>query len=208
MGTPDSESWDRWWQARLSEGTDDVFPTFPAPIAQPAANSDDLLITVMAEYGLRTVLCAGNRVSQEPRALAEAGCDVTALDISPVAARFAEAFPGDPHERGSFCRTQLRRPGGSVEFVVGDLLDITVCPGPFDVVIERRTVQVFEEQERAAALLALSKRLRGVGVSLCANVRETGSLVEFNVEGGGVMLHDPLSQKNAGRRFLGNGRSA
>jgi hypothetical protein len=44
--------------------------------------------------------------------------------------------------------------------------------------------------------------------SLCANVRETGSPVEFNVEGGGVMMHDPLSQKNASRRFLGNGRSA
>jgi hypothetical protein len=44
--------------------------------------------------------------------------------------------------------------------------------------------------------------------ALCANVRETGSPVEFNVEGGGVMMHDPLSQKNAGRRFLGNGRSA
>ena len=45
------------------------------------------------------------------------------------------------------------------------------------------------------------------GSTLCANVRETGSPVEFNVEGGGVMMHDPLSQKNAGRRFLGNGRS-
>ncbi len=169
MGTQDAESWDRWWQTRLSEGTADVFPTFPAPIAQPAANSNDLLITAMAENGLRTVLCAGNGVSQEPRALAEAGFAVTALDISPVAARFAEAFPDDPHERGSFCRTQLRRPGGSVEFVVGDLLDVTVCPGPFDVIIERRTVQVFGEQLRAAALSALSKRLGSVGVflSLC-----------------------------------------
>jgi hypothetical protein len=166
METQDAAFWDRWWQARVSEGTADVFPTFPAPGAQPAANSNHLLLSVMAEYGLRTVLCAGNGVSQEPRALAEAGCDVTALDISLVAAGFAEGFPDDPHERGSFISTQMHRLGGSVDFVVGDLLDLTVCPGPFDVVIERRTVQVFGEQQRAAALSALSKRLSRVGVFL------------------------------------------
>jgi hypothetical protein len=175
MGTESAESWDRWWQTRLSEGTADVLSILPAPIAcykgrlTDPANSDDLLLTVMAEHGLRTVLCAGNGVSQEPRALAEAGCAVTALDISPVATRFAEAFPDDPRGRRFFCSSQLRRPGGSVEFVGGDLLDVTVCPGPFDVVIERRTVQVFSEQQRAAALSALSKRLGSVGVflSLC-----------------------------------------
>jgi hypothetical protein len=37
------------------------------------ANGNDLLISGMAEYGLRTVLCAGNEVSQEPRAYAERG---------------------------------------------------------------------------------------------------------------------------------------
>lgn len=44
--------------------------------------------------------------------------------------------------------------------------------------------------------------------ALCDNVRETGRSIEINVEGGGVMSHDPLSQRNAGRRILGNGRSA
>jgi hypothetical protein len=41
-----------------------------------------------------------------------------------------------------------------------------VCPGPFDVVIERRTVQVFDEAQRADALSALSKRLSRIGIFL------------------------------------------
>jgi len=49
------------------------------------------------------------------------------------------------------------------------------------------------------------ERTIGVGISvearrrsLCANVRETGSSIEINVEGLGVAFHDPLSQTNAG----------
>jgi hypothetical protein len=53
-----------------------------------------------------------------------------------------------------------------VEFVTGDLLDLTVCPGPFDVVIERRTVHLFPEHERRAALEALAGRLSQVGIFL------------------------------------------
>jgi hypothetical protein len=99
----------------------------------------------MSEHGLRTILCAGNGVSREPRALAAAGFDVTSLDISPVAVSYAKAHDADSHRLGYFCSPKLHRPGGRVEFVAGDLLDITVCPGPFDVVIERRTVQWFAE---------------------------------------------------------------
>jgi hypothetical protein len=71
------------------------------------ANRDDLLVSVMAEYGLRTVLCAGNGVSQEPRALAAVGLDVTSLDISPVAVRFAQAFRGDSRQLGFFSTTSV-----------------------------------------------------------------------------------------------------
>lgn len=175
MDPQGGHGWDRWWEARVSEGTAESFPMFPAPITYyrglpaDAVNSDDLLVTVMREHELTTVLCAGNGVSQEPRALAETGCHVTALDISPVAVHLAEALPTDSRRRRPFCGPYMRREGGSVEFVVGDLLDGTVCPGPFDVVIERRTVQVLSEQERPAALAALSQRLSRVGmfVSLC-----------------------------------------
>lgn len=125
-------------------------------------DNDDLLATIMAEYGLRTVLCAGNGVSQEPRALAAAGFNVTALDISPLAVSCAQ---GCQDGRGlDFCSSQMRRPGGCVHFVVGDLSDIKLCPGPFDVIIERRAVQWFPEHERPAALAALSRRLGEVGI--------------------------------------------
>src|SRR5262249_30358687 len=162
------EYWDRWWQAGLSGASAEAYPMLPTPIhwyrgvPVDPVNSDDLLIAVMAEYGMRTILCAGNGESQEPPELRDAGFHVNRLDISSIAVSFAEAYPYAA--RGRFCSSETRRPGGSVEFVVGDLLDTRVCPGPFDVVIERRTVQVFYEQQRAAALSALSQRLSSIGI--------------------------------------------
>lgn len=175
METKDAEFWDEWWKDRLSDQSyhDDRFPRgHQVPLGRvggdrdnlnySSVDNDDLLATVMAEYGLRTVLCAGNGVSQEPRALAAAGVDVTALDISPLAVSCAQDCRDG---KGlTFCSPRMRRPGGRVQFVVGDLLDITVCPGPFDVVIERRTIQWFGEHERPAALSALSRRLGEVGI--------------------------------------------
>jgi hypothetical protein len=59
------------------------------------------------------------------------------------------------------------RGGGSLSVVTGDLTNPDLCPGPFDVVIERRTVQLFPEAERTAALERLVARLavRGTFVS-------------------------------------------
>lgn len=57
--------------------------------------------------------------------------------------------------------------GGSLRVVTADLSDPRVCPGPFDVVIECRTLQLFPEDERLTALHRLVARLsdRGVFVS-------------------------------------------
>jgi hypothetical protein len=170
MEPKDARFWDEWWKVRLSEGTSDMFPCFESPLGRGPrdlfllVHSDNLLVKVMSERGLRTILCAGNGISQEPRALAAAGFEVTALDISPVAVSCAEAYNADSRRLSYFCSPGLHRPGGRVEFVVGDLLDNTVCPGPFDVVIERRTVQWFAEHERAAALSALAGRLNEIGI--------------------------------------------
>ena len=124
--TKDAEFWDRWWRERHSECSPDgdMFPQFhQVPFDGERGNlsylprdNDDLLAAVMYEYGLGTVLCAGNGVSQEPRALAAAGFDVTALDISPVAVNCAKGCNDD---RGlDFCSSEMRRRGGRVEFVV------------------------------------------------------------------------------------------
>ena len=170
----DGTSWDEWWQRRLSEGRAGLFPVQPAPLfgfqdaecPQDVVNSDDVLVAIMAKHGLGSVLCAGNGVSQEPRGLAAAGLNVTALDISPVAVRVAREFQIDSRGLCHFCRPELHRPGGHAKFVIGDLLDTEVCPGPFDVVIERLTVQTFAETKRPTVLEALSERLSPVGIFL------------------------------------------
>jgi 2-polyprenyl-3-methyl-5-hydroxy-6-metoxy-1,4-benzoquinol methylase len=51
------------------------------------------LIAAMSENGMKSILCAGNGISMEPRALATAGFDVVALDISPRALDIARSFP-------------------------------------------------------------------------------------------------------------------
>jgi len=57
--------------------------------------------------------------------------------------------------------------GGSLAFVTGDLTSPDMCAGPFDVVIERRTLQLFNSSEQIEALACLVGRLgeRGVFVS-------------------------------------------
>jgi Methyltransferase domain len=172
--SPDAAYWDQWWNDLLSDGRalPYMFPIIESPMVlhqgnyYAVAHSDDLLISVMVEHGLRTILCAGSGISMEPRALAEAGFNVTALDVSPTALRVVEGIELGPNGVRHFCGSGAHRTGGHVDFVVGSLLDMTVCPGPFDVVIERRTVQRFEENDRPAALRALAGRLGEIGILL------------------------------------------
>src|SRR5262245_9536094 len=83
----DPAAWDRYWHDQLSHGV--------AVFAHMWVH-DGELVDAMRANGLRTVLCIGNGISQEPRAMAWAGFDVTALDISPFAAKVAsDAAPPD-----------------------------------------------------------------------------------------------------------------
>jgi len=172
-----SKFWDEWWNDKISMGLINhyLYPMLEAPLVKcsgafvDVANSDELLINVMLDNGLARILCAGNGLSQEPRALARAGFDVTALDISPATSERAKAHQWDPNRFNYFCPPGAERPGGRLEFVVGNLLELTVCPGPYDVIIERRTVQTFPAQERPSVLKALADRLANPGIflSLC-----------------------------------------
>jgi hypothetical protein len=54
--------------------------------------------------------------------------------------------------------------GGTLTFVTGDLMDPDVCPGPFDVVIERRTLQLFPATEQMEGLERLIARLGTPGL--------------------------------------------
>jgi len=159
----DASAWDSYWN-------DQVMHCLGPPLFDMFCLGDDeVLIQAMLQFEMRTVLCAGSGISQEPRALAEAGFEVTALDLSPVAAQLAQAWRFDRDDLPQYFDPKLRRPRGRVEFVVGDLLDPKICPGPFDVVIERRTLQLFPPHERGRALDALAARLHteGIFISQC-----------------------------------------
>lgn len=154
----DPAAWDKYWYDQVTHGFGPgLFDMFC---------DDERLVRIMFECGLKSVLCAGCGISQEPRALAEAGFEVTALDFSPMAIQIAQMCDFGPDELAHFFDPQLRRPGGCVEFVVGDMLDPGTYPGPFDVIIERRTVQNFAPEERPGILEALAARLRPEGVFL------------------------------------------
>src|SRR5689334_15795341 len=77
----------------------------------------------------------------------------------------------------------LRKRGGTLEFVTGDLSDTEFCIGPFDVVIERRMVQLFTGPDRDEILKKLASRLapNGLFVSHChiGNWRKLGSRQYF-----------------------------
>jgi SAM-dependent methyltransferase len=151
----DPAAWDKYWRDQMEHdvaGFSDLFC------------DDGEIIDVMRANGLKKVLCLGNGTSQEPRALAWAGFDVTALDLSPFATQVASGA-APPEE----LLEQLiggRSPGlqGELEFVVGDLRDVTCCPGPFDVVIDRRTLQLYPDVDRSSAMHAVANRLASPGI--------------------------------------------
>ena len=185
----DAAGWDTYWTNQLEVG--------PADLAlSDLMSSDAKLIDLFTIRAVRMVLCVGNGLSTEALSLAMHGFHVTALDISAVASgtlsgalqhpeHHAACIPGFSLRNGSFVfgdsgpipaelcpkihQTASHRPqaGGTLTFVTGDLVAPDICPGPFDVVIERRTVQLFPEEERSHALTRLVSRLaeRGVFVS-------------------------------------------
>ncbi|MEZ5286753.1 MAG: class I SAM-dependent methyltransferase [Vicinamibacterales bacterium] len=151
----DAGRWDRYWQEHVGHGLAGLVHLFV---------DDGDLVDVMRATGLRRVLCVGNGVSQEPRALAWAGFDVTALDLSPLAtATAAQATPPDAFLQG-LVGGRSGSPGGAVNFVTGSLMDPACCPGPFDLVIERRTLQLWPDAGRAAAMRAVADRLAPTGI--------------------------------------------
>jgi len=186
----DGNAWDDYWKNQMDFGVmyqwlmDDMAsdPTFPG---------------LLSRRGSQTILCVGNGLSTEALSLALFGFDVTALDISAIPAQVYEGMMRDPEhavhqipgfgmrEDGSvtfgapglidpdLCPAMHRgsdhppKGGGSLSFVTGDFTTPEICPGPFDVVIERRTLQLFRGVDPIGALDRLVARLgdRGIFVS-------------------------------------------
>ena len=104
----------------------------------------------MRANDLRSVLFVGNGLALEPKLFMDEGFDVTIMDLSAFAMnRIQEAI----------VRNNLRG-----ECVTGDLLDASLARGPFDVIVERRTLQLFEDAERDQALAAITNRLAPRGL--------------------------------------------
>src|SRR2546423_3369031 len=125
----DVAGWDRYWVEHIKHGI--------GPQLLDMFCDDSMLLRVMNDERIKSILCAGNGISQEPKTLAAAGMDVVALDISPQAIEIAKSYPLPPKAISHYFEPQLEKPGGHIEFVVGDILDSAICPGPFDVIIER-----------------------------------------------------------------------
>jgi len=156
----DPAPWDRYWHEQIAHGVAGFVHMFC---------DDGNLVDAMRANGLRTVLCVGNGISLEPHALAWAGFDVTALDLSPFAMEAAKgAAPPDEFLAG-LVGGRSGGLNGHVELVVGDLCDGACCPGPYDVVIERMTLQLYPDEERPIAMKAVANRLasRGLFFSHC-----------------------------------------
>ena len=131
----DVAGWDRHWAEQVAHGLGpQIFDLFC---------DDRKFVTMMNEQGMRRILCAGNGISQEPQALAAAGFDVVALDISPQATEIARSLAPIPERLRHYIDDSMRRPGGHVDFVVGDIRDSAICRGPFDLIIERCTAQLY-----------------------------------------------------------------
>ena len=106
-------------------------------------------------------------MSQEPKALAVVGFQVVALDFSSVALSISASWEPKFKDLEIYYDPKWRRKGGYLEYVEGDILNPTVCPGPFDVIIERRTSQLLPEEQKAVFMEALAKRLSPEGILFC-----------------------------------------
>ena len=151
----DPDAWDKYWYDQLSHNSAGFVHIF--------CNAGEITDTMRAS-GLKTILCVGNGISHEPRALARVGFDVTVLDLSPFAMRVAEGC--DPPEEflAELTGGRPRVEQGGLNFVTGDLLNTALCPGPYDFILERKTVQLFPEHERPQAMKAVADRLAPRGI--------------------------------------------
>ena len=148
-------AWDEFWDRQLALGvvglSDMLF-------------DDRDLVELMRRSDLKTILIAGNGLSLEPRALAAAGFDVVALDISPKAVQYAQQITFTESHLESMLGRDAVQPGGRLQFVVGDVFEPSVCTGPFDVVIERLTAQNYPDDTLGGFLTMLINRLSPAGV--------------------------------------------
>jgi 2-polyprenyl-3-methyl-5-hydroxy-6-metoxy-1,4-benzoquinol methylase len=154
----DITGWDLYWIENMRQGF--------GPALFDMFTDDRDLIRVMNAEGMMTILCAGCGISQEPRALAEAGFKVTALDFSARAIEVSKEIEFTAEDFERFCDPDMRRPGGHINYFVGNILDADIFMGPFDVIIERCTAQLYFNKNIDTILDVLASHLHQNGIFL------------------------------------------
>lgn len=175
MTQPDDRSWSRAAD-RLSKGTENSDePTRWVKELWSSAERDEIDIPWdrtdpfpdvarrIAEFGPgagRRAVVVGAALGADAEALAREGWDTTAFDISPAAVRMA----------------QQRYPDSSVDYVVGDLLDLAdELVGAFDFVVEVFTVQAMPPNVRGQATAGIRQLLAPGGSAIVVQyVRNDG----------------------------------
>ena len=150
-------AWDVWWKERLAAHTPPIELCHLWEPIRPA-------LPRMRAENARSVLSVGCGICLDLRAFAAAGLAVTGLDISSVAIEYARTTVlGDRIQH--FLDDADLRPGGTLELAHGDLFDSAQCPGPYDVVLCRSTIQYFHFDGRLpAAIAAIADRLAPSGL--------------------------------------------
>ncbi|GAB4208084.1 MAG: hypothetical protein OHK0022_37190 [Roseiflexaceae bacterium] len=178
----DAAGWDRYWHYRIAGNPRPLGLIGLFEIVEP-------LVPLMRQRGLRSVLCLGNGIALEPRAFAHAGFAATALDISPVATAFAQGYAGFATHLPHYFNADQARPGGSVAYVAGDMLDPRCLPGPFDLISARCMLQCFPGPLREQALRAALARLAPKGILVIQEHNVGPTLPEWLVAQGFRITH-------------------
>lgn len=160
------EEWELFWRFRASA----------LRRSDRHTRCDASWLDTFEERGYRSMLFVGNGMAQEPQYFAFAGFQATAMDISPSVTSLAsttrwqarallDAFGVPPGEERAFMR-EIHRLGGSANYEQGDLFNERDCAGPFDVIVIRRTLHLFDGPRLSEAIRKLKQRLAPRGTLL------------------------------------------
>lgn len=151
----DERAWDAYWIAQMKHGVVGMTDMFVKIRG---------FIEALEELENPRILCAGSGMSLEPLALAASGADVSVLELSGQAVSTMRAIQMDSTDVEALCERfdgtiGAMGPPSAVQWHHGDIFDLDCCPGPFDLIIERRTAQTYPEAVRSELLDRLAARL-------------------------------------------------
>jgi hypothetical protein len=199
----DVEGWNYFWKYIITND--------PELLLFDVFDDSDRLIPFLQELGFKTILCAGNGVSLEPFTLAYAGFDVTVLDVSTYANQYLANYKIGSNElkyisyfaeldRDKISIEEIQEKVKSIKFVTGSIFDADICPGLFDVIITRRTVQLFNliaEEQVIKAMECLLNRLSPIGVLINHghNAYTINDFLRDSLLNQGIFTSDELKDK-------------